>query len=61
MASTKKKNSEKIREQISSDIMFDDVYSDEKVKLVKEILDKDFTYDELEELKEKLKKYNINV
>lgn len=51
-----KKNIQKIREQISADIMFEDVYSDEKVKLAKEILEKDFTYDEMEELKKKLLK-----
>lgn len=55
------KNSKKVREQISADILFDDVYSDEKVKLAKEILEKDFTYEELEELKKELKKYNIHV
>jgi hypothetical protein len=56
-----KRNVQKIREQISADIMFEDVYSDDKVKLAKEILEKDFTYDELEELKKKLLKYEINV
>lgn len=57
MARKSKSNVQKIREQISADIQFDDVYNDDKVLLAKSILEKEFTYEEMEKLKNYLRSY----